>query len=102
MLKFIEKLQQELNETGLMPVFEFKVIDTRTRETDYILCEVFFQRKSIIVHRDGLTLSEQGSKFIASDSIVAFKGDSLDSLLEALHEQVMYSIIESPLYDLVE
>ena len=99
MLKFIQELQQELNDTDLMPIFEFEVIDTRTGEKDYISCEIFFNRKSIVCHRNGLTLAEQASKFIASNRVVAYKGDNLHELLESLHEEIYYSIIDSPLYN---
>ena len=99
MLKFIQELQQELNETGLGSVFEFEVTDTITGEKDYILCNVFFNRKSIVCHRAGLTIAEQNSRFIASDRVVAYKGDNLHELLESLHEEIYYSIINSPLYN---
>ena len=99
MLKFIQELQQELNDTGLMPIFEFKVTDTVTGEKDYILCEIFFNRKSIVCHRVALTLAERASKFIASDRVLVYKGDNLQGLLESLHEEVTYNISISPLYN---
>ena len=99
MLKFIQELQQELNDTGLDSVFEFEVTDTRTGEKDYILCNVFFNRKAIVCHREALTVFEQSSKFVASDRVLAYKGDDLQGLLEALHEEVYCSINNSPLYN---
>jgi len=101
MLTFIQALQDELHNTKLIPIFEFKVLNLKTKETDYISCDIFFKGKSITCHREGLTLAEQNSKKIASSSVVAYKGVSLDSLLEELYCEVMTSIMDSPLYDLV-
>jgi len=99
MINFIQELQTELNDTNWMPIFEFEVIDTKTGMTDYITCDIFFQGKSILAQRDGVTLSELNSKYIATDKVVTYKGDSLDGLLESLHESVYYSIEESTLYN---
>ena len=99
---FIQELQQDLDNTGLISIFEFEVVDLDSGEKDYISCDIHFKGKSIVATREGLTVSELNSEYIASDSVVAFKGDTLDELLDALHEECYMSIVDSPLYDHVE
>ena len=99
MINFIQELQNELDDINRMPIFEFEVINTQSGLTDFITCDVSFQGKSIVAQRYGVTLSELNSKFIAADKVVAYKGDTLDSLLEALREAVYYSIFDSSLFD---
>ena len=100
MLNYIQALQDELNNTGLLPVFELEVINKDTVEKDYITCDIFFKGRSLVCHRNGLTPSELNSKFIATSRVIAIKGDTLDCLLEDLHSEIVNDIIDSPLYDL--
>ena len=98
-LTFINILRDELDSTGLINIFEFEVIELATGEAEYINCDISFKGKSIVASREGLTTSELSSKYIASDSVVAYKGDTQDELLEALHEECYNSIVDSPLFD---
>lgn len=97
----IKLMGTELQNSGLIPMFEIEVIDKRTNETDYIVCSVFFRGNSLVAQRDALTDKEERSKKIANDRIEVDTDLSLAENLQALHEQVINSILESENFDLL-
>jgi len=100
MNNYTKQLQQELEDITTTPYFEVPV--TRDGEPDWIVCDVFFQGNSLLVHRDAVSTQEENSKYIASDSIVVDSCFTLDEHLQDLHEAVFNSILEGDLYTLAQ
>ena len=90
----------ELENCGLLPLFEIEVLNKETRQTDYIICNIYANDKVIYCQRVGLTEEEEESKLIATSSIDIDSDWDLDYHLETLHEIVINEIIDSEFYRL--
>ena len=55
---FVKKLQEELDNSGNMPMFEICVID-KLGNTEFITCDIFFKGNSIIAQRDAVSTEEE-------------------------------------------
>lgn len=99
--------QQQLNDSGKIPIFEIEVIDSRTGDLDYIVCniEVRTDRAAIIpacleATRAGLTYKEEQSNKVAFNRIFIDLDFSLDHHLEELYSDIITDICSSDFYSL--
>lgn len=100
MNKLKKEFNQMIQETGKFPIFEIEVIDNRTKETDYIICEVMFTEETIFCQRIGVNQAEEQSNLIATSSIDIDPDNSLNSHLEELLEEINNDIANSEFYTL--
>lgn len=102
MNNYTKQLQTELNNSQCMPIFEIPVIDYINGDIDYINCDIYFEGNSLIAQREGVSIKEQKSKYIASTKLVVDSCFSLDEHLQELHEMVIDDIDQGGLYTLNE
>ena len=100
MNNYTKQLQSELDNCGKTPLFEIEVIDVKTGKKEYIGCDIFFQGNLMVCHRDGISTTEQNSKFIATTKVAVDNCLSLDEHLETLYELVTDDIREGNLFSL--
>jgi hypothetical protein len=100
MNKHAKKLERELNNCGRMPIFEIEVIRNDNGQKDWVLCDVFVRRNSIVAQRDAVSKREERSKFIAQTCLAIDSAFGLDDHLQDLYSAVMQSIVDGDLYDL--
>ena len=93
-------LKSELENSGLLPIFEIPVINKSTKEFDYILCNIYINDKEVYLQRVGLTEEEESSNKIATNSVDIDEDYDLDWHLNNLYEEVQHSILNSTLYRL--
>lgn len=99
MFKFVEELSNELDNSGVEPLFEIEVTN-KEGETDFITCNVFFKGNSILAKRDAVSTKELRSKYIASSRIVCDSAFNLDIHLSAIYEKVLEDIQDGDLYEI--
>ena len=95
MKKYIQEMQKELNESRLMPVFEIEVIDNKTGEQGYLLCDIFFRGNKLVAQRTALNKREQESKKIAETSILCDDCFSLDEHLQELYSAIIEELMQN-------
>ena len=94
----MKNLIEEFNNITLIKCFEIEVIDMRTNETEYILCDISIQDDKLIAQRIALNEEEENSPKIAFTSWDLDDTFSLDENLQTLHELCVNEIIDSPFY----
>tara|TARA_B110000908_G_C10213521_1_gene431529 strand:- start:636 stop:941 length:306 start_codon:yes stop_codon:yes gene_type:complete len=99
MNNYTKKLQDELNNCQLTPMFEIEVQDQHG-DIDYITCNIYFKGNSIVAERDAVSLAEETSKYIASTRLQVYECFCLDENLEALHEAVLQDIEAGDIYEI--
>jgi len=97
MYNFVKKLQEELNNSNGIPMFEIGVVDN-SDTTDFVTCDISFKGNSIIAQRDAVSTKEEKSKYIAQTSIVCDSVFSLDEHLAELYGAVVDDIVNGDLY----
>ena len=98
----MHQFEQELIDSGKMPIFEVPVISARTNEKEFILCEIGVNGNKLEATREGLTRQEIESDKIAFDSVDIDLDFSLDHHLQELYDEVINSICNSELFELAE
>ena len=97
--KQANRFNQELRDSGLMPIFEILVKDIKTGEDEYILCDIYAAGRSMIARRDSVSERERRSKKIAFTRIPLDSYFDLQSHLESLHDAVLTDIIDGGIYE---
>ena len=97
MNNYTKTLQKELDDTGLLPLFEIAVKDKNGNE-EWISCDIDFQGNSIVAQRDAVSDKESKSKFIATTKFVVDNCLSLDEHLQELHGAIVEDIENGNLY----
>ena len=106
----MHQFEQELTDSGKMPIFEIPVRlkrlsispPTLNNEKEYILCEIGVNGNKLEATREGLTRQEIESDKIAFDSVDIDLDFSLDHHLQELYDEVINSICNSELFELAE
>jgi hypothetical protein len=96
---YTKSLQEELNESGKLAIFEIEVIDPEG-EIDHISCEIYFEGDSIIAKREAVSATEATSRHVASDKLAVDGAFSLDEHLQELYSLVIDSINEGGLFSI--
>ena len=99
MYKYVQKLKEQFDLSGFVPMFEIEVVDYLDYN-EYVTCGIYFEGNSIVAERDSVSLKEENSEFIARTKITVEEGFTLDYHLEALLEAVLKDIEDGDLYDL--
>ncbi len=97
MHNYAKKLQQELLEAKLIPLFEIPVL-TSEGDSEWLTCDISIKGNSIIAQREAVSSKELKSKFIASSRLVIDECFGLDSHLQALHEIITDDINNGDLF----
>ena len=95
--QYVAKLQRELDECGLIALFEIEVND-KDCVTDYVVCEISFRGHSLIAQREAVSTKERRSKFIATSKIPVDFSLGLDCHLQELHEAILEDIASGDLF----
>jgi hypothetical protein len=93
--------QKQLIDSGKLPIFEIEVINKKTGEQDYIVCEIEVHQGQLRAFRIGLNEEEEKSDKIAFDGVDIDLDFSLDHHLQELYNEVVTSIIDSDFFELV-
>ena len=99
-------MKNELNkiiESGKLTIFEIPVIDTRTKEKEFILCSIDADKYHLFCTHIGINKAEENSEFVSRTSII-FDLDvfSIDENLQELYSEVVEKICNSDIYTLAE
>jgi NRPS condensation-like uncharacterized protein len=95
-----KQFQEELNNSGLISIFEIEVINKQTNKTDYIIIDITIENGKIKGQRPVFYSDEQNSKYIAKTEIEIDEVFSLDEHLQELYNAIIQDIINSEFYDL--
>lgn len=98
--KKLVQFENSFNAIELDKIFEIEVIDKRTNEKDYIICDIEIQGTKLVAQRIGVTLKEEKSKFIATTKIVIDPDFSVDENLQELYSAIISDIIDSEFFEL--
>jgi hypothetical protein len=98
--EFKQRFESETQKNGLPPIFEIEVIDKRTKETDYIIFDVFVKNSFFIARHVSLTAREERSKKIAFKRTKIDPDFSIDENMYDLYSTCIDAIIESEFYEL--
>ena len=98
--EFKQRFESETQKNGLLHIFEIEVIDKRTKETDYIIFDIFVQNSFFIAQHISLTAIEERSKKIAFKRTKIDADFSIDVNLQKLYSVCIDAIIESDFYEL--
>lgn len=96
----IKELKQQFADIDKLKCFEIPVIDIRTGEDDYILCDISIIKNSIVAQYVPLNKKQERSKFIASSKIKLDTCFSIDEHLQELHTECIEAILSSEFYQL--
>jgi len=96
--KFVSDLQEELNNSSSLPIFEIEVVSSKTGEKDWISCDIYFKGNSICASRIRVSSKELKSKYVAYSRVVCDSFYSLDQHIESLYDQVLQDIDDGDLY----
>jgi hypothetical protein len=100
----ITEFTQEWDAITKIKFFEFECIDTRTNETEFLTFDISIDgdEETPIFKGQHVALNEEDeqSKYISFQSIDIDLDFSLDEHLQALHDECITAILESPFYDL--
>ena len=97
MHNYAKELQQELLASKPIPMFEIAVLD-KSGSRDWITCNIYIERNSIIAQREAVSSKEERSKFIASSKLVISSFFSLDEHLQELHDIITDDIERGGIY----
>ena len=99
MNNYTKKLQDELNNSQLTPMFEIEVQDEHG-QIEYITCNIYFKGNSIVAERDAVSLAEERSRYIPATRLIVEDCFCLDENLQDLHEAVLQDIEAGEFYDI--
>ena len=99
MNNYTKKLQDELNNSQLTPMFEIEVHDEHG-QIDYITCNIYFEGNSIVAERDAVSLAEETSRYIPATRLIVDDCFALAENLQDLYEAVVSDIEEGEFYEL--
>ena len=99
MNNYTKKLQDELNNCQLTPMFEIAVEDEHG-QIEYITCNIYFKGNSIVAERDAVSLAEERSRYIASTRLIVEDHFGLDENLQDLYEAVLQDIEAGDFYEI--
>ncbi len=102
LVDFKQRFESELQESGKMSLFEMEVINSETKEKDYITFDIFVLNSFFVAQHEPLTVKEQKSKKIACKRIKIDPDFSVTENLQELYEECYTAIIESELFELSE
>ena len=94
-------LADQLSASILKPRFSFKVTDL-DGNTDWLSCDIFIERDSLIAQREGVSSEEKKSGIIANTKLAIDDCLSICEHLIALYEAVIQDIIDGDLFELSE
>ena len=95
-------LEIEFNECTSDNIFEIEVLDTRTKETDWITFDISINSGEFLAQHVALTQDQEDSTKIAFVSIEIDPDFSLDENLQELNTACIEAILESDWFTLVE
>ena len=101
----MKNLQQELENiilSGKLAIFEIEVINIKTSEQDWILCDIDINETHVFCQRIAVSTKEENSNLIAVSEIEIDKDFSLDSHLQELLSEVIENICNGDLFDLAD
>ena len=99
MNNYIKKLQDELNNCQLTPMFEIEVLDEHGQR-EYITCNIYFEGNSIVAERDAVSLAEEKSRYIPATRLLVEDHFCLDENVQDLYEAVLQDIEAGDFYDI--
>lgn len=97
-----KQFQEELDNSGKIPIFEIEVINKETKEKDYIIIDIIIDSGKVTGQRPAFNTEEMNSKYIAKTEIEIDEVFSLDEHLQELYNAIIQDIIDSEFYDLPE
>jgi hypothetical protein len=98
--KHCQQLQQQLDDCGLMPIFEISVVRRDNGERDWVIVDIAFRGRSIVGQRVAVSSREERSKYIAATRCAVQDHWSLDDALQELMAAVQQDIVDGDLHDL--
>lgn len=101
-MKTLQKFTEEFNQIQLIKVFEFKVINRKTNQEDWIVFDIEIDDDRLQGWRVGLTEEEENSNKIAVTEIEIDTDFSIDQNLSELYCACLMDVIDSTLYEYVE
>ena len=101
MNNYIKKLQDELNNCQLTPMFEIEVQDQHG-DIDYITCNIYFKGNSIVAERDAVSLAEETSRYIPATRLLVDDCFCLDENLQDLYAAVIDDIEAGGIFEIVQ
>ena len=98
----METLIKDFEDITLMKLFEIKVINTKTKETDFIIFNISVNKENntLIAQHVALNEEEENSNKIAFKSIDLDDCFTIDENLEELYSECIEAIIRGDFYDL--
>ena len=102
LVDFKQRFESELQESGKLPLFEMEVINSETKEKDYIIFDIEIRGSFFVAEHEALTRKEEKSKKIAFKRIKIDTDFSLDQNLQELYSECIQGIIDSDFYTLAE
>jgi len=98
MKKAIQLMKTSFENNGLIPMFEFEVIDNKTKEVDYITFDISIQKNSFVAQHVALTAKEERSIKVSYKSIEIDTDFSIDENLQELWQECNTAIYDSEFY----
>ena len=95
----MNNFQQQLNESGLLPIFEIEVTNSKG-QTDYVVCDIYMKDNQLVAQRDAVSTNEEQSQYIAKTVVDIDEYFSLDEHLQKLFDEVNNDIVAGDLYNL--
>ena len=97
---------EQFKDLNLLPLFEIKVINKRTKEIDYLIFDISTnnneQEPTFIMQYPPTTQEEEESKYIPNTILNIDNDISLNKHLEQLYEDAYNIILYSEWYELSE
>ena len=90
--------EQQLIDSGKMPIFEIEVTNKLTNDKEYLVCEIGVNNNKLEATREPLTYKEQESDKIAFSSIDIDLDFTLDHHLEELYSEITTEIMQSDFF----
>jgi len=102
MRTYVLKQKKELENSGLIPIFEIAVLNKETLEIDYIIFNIEIVGNSLKVTFAALTKKQQKSKKIAFFKFEIDKDSTLKQNLEFAYSEAINCILYSDFFILAD
>jgi hypothetical protein len=95
-------ISEQFESLNKLPIFEIEVVDTRTKEQEYIIFNISIQNNKFRAEHTALNEAQQQSNKIAFCSVNIDSFLSLDENLQELYDECIEAINNSEFYELSE
>ena len=98
----MKNIEKEFNDLKKLKIFEFKVLDLRTQEEDYLTFNLSIFKDTLRAEHVATNQTEEESNLIAYTSVELDTRENLYHHLEGLLDECVNKITNSDFYELLD